>query len=120
VLFTIEMLVLSGFRYAQEVHTHLAADRIFIDEGQGVVAVGGRLLPLTGVLGVVAPTRLVGILVGVASSLLASDNDEPWRDAGLLVGRDVLGVRLDRTGIEVLVVSSVLEGVRRPMLTESD
>jgi hypothetical protein len=87
------------------------------DDGQGVVAVGG--LP-AGVLGVVAPTLLVGMRVGVASSLLASDNDEPWRDAGLLVGREVLGVKLDRTGIDVLVVSSVLEGVRRPKLAESD
>lgn len=54
--------------------------------------------------------------VGVASSLLASDNDEPWRD----VGRDVLGVKLDRTGIDVFVVNNVRDGVRRPMLTESD
>lgn len=71
-----------------------------------------------GVFGV-DPTLLVGIRVGVASSL-ASDKEEPWRDVGLLVGRDVLvGVKFDRIGIDVFVVN-VLDGVRRPKLTESD
>lgn len=56
----------------------------------------------------VDPARLVGILDGVPSSL-TSDKVEPWRDAGL----DVLGVKLDLTGIDVFVVN-VLEGVRRP------
>lgn len=78
--------------------------------------------------------RLVGILVGVPSSL-TRDNVDPCRDAG----RDVLGVRLDLIGIEVFVVSelesvlegvadsvlegvvdSVLEGVRRPKDAESE
>lgn len=62
----------------------------------------------------VDPALLVGILVGVPSSL-TRDKVEPWRDAG----RDVLGVRLDRIGIEVFVVS-VLEGVRRPKEAESE
>jgi len=62
----------------------------------------------------VDPTRLVGILVGVPSSL-TSDKVEPARD----VGRDPLGVTLDRTGIDVFVVS-VLEGVRRPKDAESE
>lgn len=80
--------------------------------------IGGFVVDV-GVLGVV-PIFLVGILVGVDSSLLANDNDEPWRDAGLLVGRDdVDGVRLDLTGIDVFVVN-VLDGVRRPALTESE
>lgn len=56
----------------------------------------------------VDPARLVGILVGVPSSL-TRDRVEPCRDVGL----DVLGVKLDRIGIEVFVVN-VLEGVRRP------
>lgn len=62
----------------------------------------------------------MGILVGVASSVLAKDTDDPWRDAGLLVGLDVPGVKLDRIGIDVLGVSKVLDGVRLPKLTESD
>ena len=62
----------------------------------------------------------LGILDGVPSSL-ASDSVEPWRECGLLVGRDVLGVRLLLTGIDVLDgVNKVLDGVRRPRLTESD
>lgn len=72
-----------------------------------------------GVFGVV-PIFLVGILVGVDSSLLASDSDEPCLEWGLLVGRDALdGVKLDRTGIDVFV-NNVLDGVRRPALTESE
>lgn len=63
---------------------------------------------------------ILGILVGVASSVLAKDADEPWRDAGLLVGRDVLGVKLDRIGIDVLGVNKFLDGVRLPRLIESD
>jgi hypothetical protein len=59
--------------------------------------------------------------VGVDSSLLAKDIDDPWRETGLLVGReDVDGVRLDLTGIDVFVYSGVLDGVRRPALTESE
>ena len=61
------------------------------------------------------PSLLCGILEGVVSSLLTSDIVEPWRDPARLVGREVLGVRLDRIGIDVLdVVDSVLDGVRRP------
>lgn len=69
-----------------------------------------------GVLGVANddPAFLVGILDGVPSSL-ASDKVDPWREVGL----DVFGVKLDRTGIDVLVVS-VLEGVRRPIEAESE
>lgn len=77
------------------------------------VDIGGRLVD--GVdLGVenVEPARLVGILVGVPSSL-TRDMVDPCRDTGRDAGRDVLGVRLDRIGIEVFVVNSVLEGVRR-------
>lgn len=79
---------------------------------------------VAGVLGVenVDPIFLVGILVGVPSSL-TSDKVEPCLEVGL----DVPGVILDRTGIEVLVVVvvdvrvvNVLEGVRRPIDAESD
>jgi hypothetical protein len=66
----------------------------------------------------VDPARLVGILVGVPSSLTRESVD-PCREAGRDVGRDVLGVRLDLIGIEVLVVS-VLEGVGRPKDAESE
>lgn len=74
--------------------------------------IGGRLE--FGVLGAanVEPGFLVGILEGVPSSL-TSERVEPCREAGL----EVLGVRLDRTGIEVLVVNvleGVRDGVRRP------
>lgn len=62
----------------------------------------------------VEPARLVGILVGVPSSL-TRERVDPCREAG----RDVLGVRLDRMGIEVLVVS-VLVGVGRPKEVESE
>lgn len=64
----------------------------------------------------VDPARLVGILVGVPSSL-TSDKVEPARD----VGREPLGVTLDRTGIDVFIdVVIVLEGVRRPKDAESE
>jgi hypothetical protein len=66
----------------------------------------------------VDPALLVGILVGVPSSL-TSESVEPCRDAGLLVP----GVMLDLTGIDVLlvkVVVRVLDGVRRPKDAESD
>lgn len=43
-----------------------------------------ELLPL----GVVEPRRLCGIFDGVASSVLSSDNDEPWRDGGFEPGRE--------------------------------
>ena len=81
----------------------------------------GGLVVDVGVFGVV-PIFLVGIRVGVDSSLLAKDMEDPWRDAGLLVGREVPdGVRLDRTGIDVFVDNNgVLDGVRRPALTESE
>lgn len=77
----------------------------------------GGLLVDVGVLGgpkVVPTIFLVGILVGVPSSL-ASDNVEPCLDAGLLAGRDVLGVKLDLIGIDVFVVNvDDFDGVRRP------
>lgn len=74
--------------------------------------IGGRLE--VGAPGVanVEPSFLVGILEGVPSSL-TSESVEPCRDAGF----EVLGVRLDRTGIEVLVdnvLEGVRDGVRRP------
>lgn len=80
--------------------------------------IGG--LPDVGVLGVanVDPGFLVGILVGVPSSL-TSDKVEPCREVGL----EVLGVKLDLTGIEVFVVvvlEGVRDGVRRPKEAESD
>lgn len=43
-----------------------------------------ELLPL----GVVEPRRLCGMRDGVASSVLSSDNDEPWRDGGFDPGRE--------------------------------
>lgn len=79
--------------------------------------VKGSLLPGVVLLGVVEnvdPALLVGILDGVPSSL-TSDSVEPALDAG----RDVLGVKLDLSGIDVFVVN-VLEGVRRPYDAESD
>lgn len=36
----------------------------------------------------VDPRRLCGIRDGVASSVLSSDNDEPWRDGGFDPGRE--------------------------------
>lgn len=39
-------------------------------------------------LGVVEPRRRCGIRDGVASSVLSSDNDEPWRDGGFDPGRE--------------------------------
>lgn len=39
-------------------------------------------------LGVVEPSRRCGIRDGVASSVLSSDNDEPWRDGGFEPGRE--------------------------------
>lgn len=48
-------------------------------------------------LGVVEPSRLCGMRVGVASSVLSSDSDEPCRDGGFEPGRefgfDPLGVK---------------------------
>lgn len=64
------------------------------------------------------PALLVGILEGVPSSLI-SDKVDPCRDAGL----EWPGVKLDLTGIDVLVVNvvvKVLDGVRRPNEAESD
>lgn len=83
----------------------------------------GRVAGVLGAVENVVPTiLLVGILVGVPSSL-TSDKVEPCLEAGL----DVPGVKLERTGIEVLVVVvvdvlvvNVLEGVRRPIEAESD
>lgn len=99
-----------------KVKTYLADIRL------AAAACVGVILPNGQVLGVdeVDPAFLVGILVGVCSSVLAKDIDEPWRDAGLLVGLDVPGVKLDRIGIDVRGVSKVLDGVRLPRLTESD
>lgn len=79
------------------------------------VDIGGLLLPGV-LLGVenVDPILLVGILDGVPSSL-TSDSVEPALEAG----REVLGVKLDLSGIDVFVVN-VLEGVRRPYDAESD
>ena len=78
---------------------------------------GGLVLDV-GVFGVV-PIFRVGIFVGVDSSLLAKDIDDPWRDTGLL--REVVdGVKLDLIGIDVFVYKGVLDGVRRPALTESE
>lgn len=95
----------------------------YFDNNRALLAddTGGLvLLNDVGVFGVV-PIFLVGILVGVDSSLLASDTDEPWRETGLLVGRDdVEGVKLDLIGIDVFVYNGVLEGVLRPALTESE
>lgn len=59
----------------------------------------------------VVPRRLVGIRVGVPSSLLISDKEEPCLEGGL----EPPGVTLDLTGIEVF-----LDGVRRPMLSLSE
>lgn len=63
-------------------------------------------------LGVVEPSRLCGMRVGVASSVLSSDSDEPCRDGGFDPGRefgfDPLGVN-PRLG-----VYDGLRGVYRP------
>lgn len=71
----------------------------------------------------VDPIFLCGIFDGVLPSSLTSDNVEPCLEVGLDVGRDVPGVKLDRTGIDVfvvIVVVNVLEGVRRPYDAESE
>lgn len=92
---------------------------LLVDDAVGALSVVVVVVVLVNV----DPIFLVGILVGVLPSSLTRDNVEPCLEAGFDVGLDVLGVRLDRIGIDVLVVIevvSVLEGVRRPYDAESE
>lgn len=94
--------------------SHLVSNLVLLADDVDVTVV-----LVADVLGVekVDPILLVGILVGVPSSLIR-DKVDPCRDAGL----EVLGVKLDLTGIEVRLVNvvNVLEGVRRPNDAESE
>ena len=86
-------------------------------------AVGNFVVVDVDVLEKVDPIFLVGILVGVLPSSLTRDKVEPCLEAGLDVGLDELGVKLDRIGIDVfvvIVVVNVFEGVRRPYEAESE